>query len=239
MTKIEGFPLYIQLKNALYERVLSCEWKAGQKLPSENELIQMYDVSRITVRQALSELQRDGVVVKQQGKGTFVNPQQAVQRRGSMYTFNRELQDMGLTTSTTLLDWRVTQANARLAGILQLPEGQAEILQLLRLRFSANKPFALEYTYLPMELVQGLTRASVENNGLYNSLGEQCNILPQEATETFTTVLLTGEQAGHLMAQEGAPAFHLQRVSSFREQVVEYCSCFIRGDRYRLKFNLK
>jgi len=217
LKKTNDTPLYLKLKEELYDRITSCEWRPGDMLPSESELITTYDVSRVTVRQALSELQHDGVVIKKQGKGTFVNPTQVEHRRGSMYTFSCELRSLGIKTGTKLIDWKYTTASPKIASILKLGEDK-RVLQILRIRYSANKPFALEYSYLPCALTEQLSKESVIQMGLYHSLSKQCNIIPEQATETFSAVNMTAEQAAYLDAKERDAAFHLQRISECRDR---------------------
>jgi GntR family transcriptional regulator len=143
-------PLYFQLKNALRSKILSNEWKGNERLPSEAELCVEYGVSRVTVRQALSELMKDGLIYRDRGRGTFVTVGAGLKRlslKGSI----ENLITAGEGTRIKVLSYKEIPLSPHIAKILQLGMNQ-EIFQLELVRFFPKGPFGYSFLYFPPSL---------------------------------------------------------------------------------------
>ncbi|MDF2986220.1 MAG: transcriptional regulator, GntR family [Eubacterium sp.] len=232
------FSLYYQLKQILIKKIKDNEWKVDSKIPTERELCTLYNVSRITVRQALEELAKEGYLYRKQGKGTFVTLPQIEQRLNKFYSFSEEIRNLGLSAETKIIDFRTIVDNGDIAEILGLEKHQ-KIYAVSRLRLADKEPFTFETSYIPFDMVEGLSKEEVENYGLYNTLKNTFNIVPDEATETFEAIIVPNDCISHLKVKKNSAALKIERVTKAQERVVEYCVSIIRGDRYKYKVYLK
>lgn len=229
--------LYYQLKEILLEKIRNNEWPINGKIPTERELCEIFKVSRITVRQALYELEKGGYIYRKQGKGTFVTAPKIEQRLSSFYSFSEEIRKMGYTPSTQVVGFDLIKADAEVAKHLNIPQ-EAKVYSIRRLRLANQEPFAYENSFIPEELCPGLTSEEVATNGLYNSMGKY-GIVPNKAIETFEAVAISSNDALYLEANKNSPGLLLNRVTYAEQKVIEYCRSIIRGDRYKYRIVLK
>lgn len=230
-------PLYYQLKEILLERIARGEYAPAGKLPSERELQEQFGVGRATVRQAINELAKKGIVVSRQGKGVFVAPPKVEQGLLTFYSFTREMLSKGFTPSTEVLDFERLPAPVSVAQALQLAE-EAQAVRLVRVRLANGEPLIFETSYLPDKLVPGLTLERAKARPLYDILTEDYGIVPTRAKESFEPVNLDSREAKALGVVKGAPALLLERVAFAGDVPVEFCQELVRGDRCRFYVEL-
>ncbi|NJD01194.1 MAG: GntR family transcriptional regulator [Ruminiclostridium sp.] len=161
--------LYYQLKEILIKKIKGNEWPVNTRIPTERELCELYRVSRITVRQALDELEKGGYLYRKQGKGTFVTIPKLEQRLGSFYSFSEEIRKMGAVPEANILEFIILESSDRISEILKIERG-GKVYGINRLRKADKEPFAVETSYIPVAVAPGLVRESVEKDGLYNTL---------------------------------------------------------------------
>jgi GntR family transcriptional regulator len=154
-------PLYYQLKNILKSRILSNELKGNGRLPTEAELCMEYNVSRVTVRQALSELLKDGLIYRDRGKGTFVT-EGAEFKRPELKGSIENLITAAKGTRTRVLSYQEMISPPAVAKIFQLKKPE-KVFQLQLVRFTAKAPLGYSYIYFPHSL--GKTISPNELNG--------------------------------------------------------------------------
>jgi Transcriptional regulators len=229
--------LYYQLKEVLVDKIKSNEWEIESKIPPERELCDLYKVSRITVRQALEELENEGFLYRKQGKGTFVTAPKIEQRLSNFYSFSEEIRNMGYTPSTEIIEFKVIDSEEVVAK--HFNEKGLSVYCIKRLRLANKEPFAVETSYIPHNLCPNLTVDEVEAKGLYNTMKTKYNLVPNEAVETFEAVLIKPSDAAHLHTGKNAPGLLLERTTYADERIVEFCYGIIRGDRYKYKVVLK
>lgn len=229
--------LHVQLQNIFIKRIHQREWAPGEQLPGELVLSKEYSVSRSTVRQALDALEREGFVVRHQGKGTFVRLPKLEQRLARFYSFSEEIRAMGYTPSTTVLDFAQISADAALSSRLGLAVGSA-VYRIRRLRLASGDPFAVETSYIPAALFPSMTKERVAADGLYSFMRQKRQFSPDSATESFEAVMLTEENARLLDAEYPAAGLYLERVTFAGDIVVEFCKTVIRGDCYKYHVSL-
>lgn len=161
--------LYVQLMDILKGTMESGDWPVNSQIPTEDELCRAYEVSKATVRLAVSELVRKGYLVRHQGKGTFVC-KRVIQEGLAMLTSFRELMlDAGVVFSTKVLAQTVMTPTDDLNLILEIPEG-SHVIYLKRLRFVDSEPVLLQETYLPYRICPQLLNDNLENNSLIELL---------------------------------------------------------------------
>ena len=229
--------LYHQLKEILVGKIKSNEWGIDTKIPTERELCDLYKVSRITVRQALEELEDEGFLYRKQGKGTFVTAPKIEQRLSNFYSFSEEIRNMGFTPSTEMIDFKILTLDEVVAK--HFNENAMTVYSIKRLRLANHEPFALETSYIPCDLCPGMTAAEIGTNGLYNTMKRKYNLVPDQAIETFEAVIINPNNAAHLRVGKNSPGILLERTTYAGERIVEFCHGIIRGDRYKYQVVLK
>ena len=232
------FSLYFQLKNIFIKNIKNDIWKVHTKIPSERELCESYGVSRITVRQALKELEDEGLLYRKQGKGTFVTIPKFNQRLSKLYSFSEEITKMGSVPAMKILSFNLIKADSVLADRLNIEPGD-KAFEIRRLRMADGEPFAVEISYIVQKYARALTEEAVRQSGLYNALYATCGITPDWATETFEAVIITNQEAELLKVHRKSAGLHLERTAWANEKTLEYCISTIRGDKYKYTVKLE
>ena len=203
-------PLYAQVKALLTRRIVDGEWPAGSLIPSEQQLARELDVSQGTVRKAMNDLVAMNVLVRQQGKGTFVASHDA--RRALFQFFHITANDgaKSLPTSTVLSCTR-RRANRQETELLQLPAG-ARLIQIQRVRELGGKPTILETIRVPSAMFPDLaSRRKVLPNTLYQLYQDQYEVTVHRAEEKLRAVAADAEEARLLQVEKGAPLLEIER----------------------------
>ncbi|HET6872893.1 MAG TPA: GntR family transcriptional regulator [Sporolactobacillaceae bacterium] len=226
-------PLYHQLKEILKEKIESRDWVPGEKIPSENELIVQYDISRNTVKKALDDLVQDGLLNRIQGKGTFVSKPKFEQSLTGFYSFSKVMKAQGLNPKDIILSVKKKAAKLSVARQLQISEGD-NVIELKRLRCANDEPIILETSYIPCDLVGDLSKENLEETSLYDYMEQELGIYVTSAKEIFEPVLIRDYESFYLEVEEGFPALLLDRIAyNLEKRPVEFCRSIVRGDRCR------
>ncbi len=229
-------PLYYQLEHMLREKIAAGAYAPGDRLPTESELIEQYNVSRITVRQALATLADEGLIERRQGRGTFV-----AERRTRKKTFEGtihltgsldELIEMGVNTPVKLLEMNQVKASAHEAELLQLKPG-TPIYHLKRLRVRDGKPFSLIVNKLPEDIGAQLTREELERGALLQTLETKLGIKLRDARQMIRAELADPYVASLLEVRIGSPLLSIERTVYAEDgRPVEYVHTLYRSDLY-------
>jgi len=206
-------PLYKQIKDLLLASLQSGEWKPGELVPSELELAARYQVSQGTVRKAVDELSAENLLVRRQGKGTFVATHHEPR---AQFRFLRIVPDEGEPTpaSSRFLDCRALRAPAEIARQLQLRHGESVIF-LRRLLSFSGKPEVLDDLWLPASIFKGLSaeRLASYTGPLYGLFETEFGISMVRADERLRAVAASEEAASLLEVAPASPLLLVDRVS--------------------------
>lgn len=232
-------PLYRQIKDLLLDSLRRGEWRPGEAIPSEIELAGRYSVSQGTVRKAIDEVATDGLLVRRQGKGTFVATHEEPQVR---FRFLRLAPDAGKPTSVerTLLELRRSRASAELARALDLKSGEP-VLMLKRLLVFGGDPVVLEEVWLPAAVFKGLTAQAIsEHKGaLYNLFETQFGTSMLRAEERLKATLADEESAELLAVESGHALLRVERLSyTYGDRPVEWRQGLYKTDRHFYRSDL-
>ena len=230
--------LYYQLKRILEDKIVSGTWHVGEQIPTENELCELYGVSRITVREALSELEREGYITRKRGRGTFVSIPRIEQNLMGIYSFTEEFRKRGLTPRSEVLEFVRLLPERSVQEVLGIGEGEA-VYYLKRLRFADDTLMAIESTYLPCSLFPELSRERLMEAPLYDVLRRDYDLVLTSAQETFGAVLIQPPDSSMFGVKPGAPGLELERYSYRGSACVEYTIGMIRGDKFRFTVKLQ
>lgn len=231
-------PLYHQLKTAIQQEIEAGRWKHGEQLPTENDLIARFRVSKITVRQALRELANLGYIRREQGRGTFVQRLPLEEGPRALTSFTAEMRQHGISATSEVLDQGVIAAPPDVAGKLEIA-ALAAVFRLRRLRFADGEPMGLQTAYVPLAAVPGITEISFTNVSLYEVFGSRYNLHPERAKETHVASLVNAEDAVLLRTSPGSPGFAAERITYVADgRPIEYVKSVMRGDRYKIVLDL-
>ena len=230
-------PLYVQIKDTLRAQILDGTYAPHSQMPSEHELCALFGVSRITVRQALGDLQKEGLVFKLHGKGTFVSKPKAFQNVTSLQGFAEAMSSMGYEIVNQLRQFRFIKADRHLAGKLGLPEG-ASVTEIHRVRLLNREPVSLELTWVPEALGKRLSNADLATRDIFLILENDCGVSLGHADVSIDAILADEEIVDALRVEEGSPVLRIERTThDAAGNPIDYEHLFFRGDafQYRLR----
>jgi len=232
-------PLYSQLKELLRTRILDGTYPPLARMPSENDLGQSFGVSRITVRQALGDLQKEGLIFKIHGKGTFVAKPKAFQNVSTLQGLAESVTQMGYEVLNRVRSFKQVPASARVAERLALPEGSL-VTEIKRVRLINREPVSLEITYLPHSVGEKLEKADLATRDIFLILENDCGIALGHADLAVDAVLADAELSQALDVEEGAPIMRIERLTHDAEGApLDFEYLYYRGDsfQYRLRID--
>ena len=229
-------PLYYQLENVLREKITSGAFEAGERLPTESDLIEQYGVSRITVRQALQALDEEGLIERQQGRGTFVSNRKSRKKRfaGTIHLTGSldELIEMGMDTPVKVLEMNRVEADSHEAESLEIKIG-TPIYRLKRLRLNEGKPFGLIINYLPDEIGSALTMAELSSGALLHTMETKLGLNLDNAIQQIHAELADPYVAKLLDVRVGTALLSIERtVYTNENKPVEFVHTLYRSDLY-------
>jgi GntR family transcriptional regulator len=232
-------PLYHQTAEVLRSRIVQNVWKQGDRLPSESQLCDEFGVSSITMRRAVATLVAEGLLVRLQGKGTFVSSDHAiVQGPPQLTSFTEDMRLRGWRSRARVTAFRTERAPAALATRLGLAPG-ALVHVIARVRLADDLPVAAQTAYVPALLFPGLEAHDFRTESLYEVFERDYGVKPATATEVYRASKVTDEEAELLEADPGSPAFRVERLTTDSTgRRVELVESVVRGDRYTLVLRL-
>lgn len=233
-----NLPLHIQIHEYLRHSISSQQLKAGDAIPSERELAETFDVSRMTVRQALRSLRKEGLIYQERGVGTFVARRKLDVHTRNLGGFTEEMRRRGLEPRSKVLSLRREPPNKQVAENLGI-EVSAEVFRLERLRLADGVPMAHEIAFLPAKLCPRLDNYDFEKFSLYEVLEKQFAIEIDHAEEVLEAEAAGASVAQLLAVKMNAPLLVVNRVVfTTLNQAVEAVRTIYRADRYRATFFL-
>jgi len=233
-----GVPLHMQVEEDLRERIETGEWRAGERIPAEDQLCEAYRVSRITMRQAIGRLVDRGLLIRARGKGTFVRDTAVTAGERRVTSFTAELAQLGMAAGATVLENGLVAADQPTALALGVAEGDL-VVRIHRLRTGDGKPIGLQTSYLPGARFPGLHTVDLGDRSMYELLRSQYGVTPTEAVETFTVGGIKGRDARLLDVPPRSCGFYAERIAYDKVGPFERTVSVMRGDRYRIRFALR
>ena len=206
-------PIYQTINRDIAGQISSGSLQSGDRLESELKLAERYGVSRMTVRQALGQLEIEGLVVRRHGSGTYVSEPRSLHRRvNQLGSFHEEMGLDSRAVKTRPVTQEVGIPPEAVATDLRLAAGQ-NATHLVRLRILDNQPITVQDSWIPYLLVPGLARDGLTDGSLYKTLQERAGVEIRWAEQEVTAAPAKGDIAGLLGLSEGSPVISIRRVS--------------------------
>lgn len=234
-------PLYVQLENALMQRIRTEGLKPGDRLPTESDLEEEYAVSRATIRMALNRMVTDGIVQRVQGLGSFVARSRPM-HQSLLNSFTENMKNQGFRPSRRLLRSEQVQPDDEVRGALRLTRG--ECLYLERILLADDHPIALSRTWLPIDGLAGrldlFTADVLDAGSLYELLqGPEIGIVLDRGVEIVRAAAADAIEADLLECPVGSPTLVVRRASfTPSERPVEWSVMTFVADRYEYHVDL-
>lgn len=232
-------PIFSQVKTVIQAAVESGELQPHRRIPSERELSILFGVSRMTIRQALLEMIREGSLYTRTGKGTYLAERKIEQPLQRLTSFTQDMVARGLRPSSRLLGADLLPAPIELAHALAIPPG-SELVRIRRLRLADGQHLAIETSHLPHARCPGLLEHDLEQHSLYELLHDRYGLELASAKQTIEAAAPTEEERKLLEMPAGVPVLRIHRFTSTRDGLVcEFVQSAYRGDRYQLNVDLR
>lgn len=222
-------PLWAQLEADLKRRLDAGEF--DESFPTDLELTEGYGVSRHTVREAVRQLNKTGVLKRERGRGTVVNRAEFEQSLGTLYSLFQSVESAGVEQTSEVRRCEVV-VDPVAASNLNLAE-DAELVLIERLRLAGGSPLAVDRAWLPKSIAEPLLAVDWTHTALYGELAATGAPVPNQGWERLTPIVPTPSDRAELGLRKSDAAFFLERLGSNNGTPVEWRTTIIRGDRYR------
>jgi GntR family transcriptional regulator len=201
--KNQPIPVYYQLAQLLRQKIDAGEWNPGDLIPSERQLCAEHGISRMTVRQALTELVKEGKLLRERGRGTFVGQPKIEQHLGSVTSFTQDMSARGWRAEARVLRQEMVPASPEVARALATTTGQPVFL-LERLRLANDEPLAVETCHLLFPGCDRLQDAELATGSLYTLLSVRFGIEADRAHQQMEAVIVEPRVMPILQIARGA-----------------------------------
>lgn len=234
-------PAYFQIASHMRGRILRQEWQVKEQLPPEVDLADYYGVSKMTMRQALIELVKEGLLVRKRGSGTFINPdyKHTAPPLSFPINFSLRLRELGLTPTSQMLQRKIMPVSETgIADKLKF-EPSEDVIYIQRLLLGDGQPIAINLSILPAELCPELIDVELIDNSVSKTLEQKFDLIPDRAEHWLEAVRASKIEANLLETDPGAPLLLLTAQSyAANQRPLEFSLTSWVGDRMRLSVEI-
>lgn len=224
--------LYLQLYGILKNKIESGEWPVESQIPTEDELCKTYEVSKATVRLAVSDLARQGYLKRRQGKGTFVCKRIISEGLSMVSSFKELMLDAGVVSSTKVLAQTMMMPSDDLDIKLDVAEDK-HIIYIKRLRLVDNEPVLFQETYIPYHVCPSLLEEDLEKNSLLALMEKKCGVRITKVQDYIGMNYLEADECKLLGFPDSCAALILEQLFYSGETQICYTRSIKRPDRFR------
>jgi len=228
----DGLPAYQRIQGTIIRQLELGLLKPGDLVDSERELAKIHGVSLMTARHALTALEREGLVVRRRGAGTFVAPPKI--HFNKLMSYTEQMSGRGLAVSSKLISLGTIETEQEIAARLSLP-ATSRLIKVERLRLGGNEPFAIETCYLSADEFADLTRAKLDRASLFSVLEHDYGLQIAHADEEVDATTADAHTARLLGIPVGAAVLRIrQQIYSTKAKPTLYVLGLYRSDRHTL-----
>ncbi|WP_066187179.1 MULTISPECIES: GntR family transcriptional regulator [Gracilibacillus] len=236
--KQSPIPIYHQLEEQIKGKIEKGEYMPGDSLPSEREYAEELNISRMTVRQAITNLVNERYLHRIKGKGTFITEKKFEQNLSGLTSFTEDMKARGMKPSNKLVNFEIVPAKKSLASQLNIPE-HSPIYEIKRIRLAEDIPMALERTYVSANLIKGLTDDIVQSS-LYQYIEDDLQLKIGKASQLFEATIANDEEMEYLNIPEHSPILLMRRITQLEDGTpFEVVKSAYRADRYQFMLDLE
>jgi GntR family transcriptional regulator len=227
-----GMPAYQRIQGAIRDRIDAGELKPGDTVASERELARTHGVSLMTARHALAGLEREGMVERRRGAGTFVAPPRI--QFNKLMSYTEQMSSRGLAPSSKIVGSKIIEDEAEIAARLNLP-ATSRMVKIERVRHTSEEPFALEACYLPADEFPGLIRAPLGRSSLFATLERDFGVEITYADEEVDATTADARVAQLLEVPRSSPVLRIRQViHASNGKAIVYVIGLYRSERHSL-----
>ncbi|PJG82615.1 GntR family transcriptional regulator [Caviibacterium pharyngocola] len=233
-------PLYKQIENYIVAQIRLGTFKEGDKMISENEICQLFDISRTTVRQAMNGLFEKGVIVRIRGKGTFVAKEKIQFNINNLFHFTPSIMALGLEPSSIIVGCEVITPSEEIAEKLKLLDETQKVFKLTRVRKADDVPVSLDTVYMPYYLCQGIEKMNFEHRSLFNVQEKIYQLTPKYANANIEAILIDDRITADLLEYpQNSAGFHISLTYYLEDgSIMEYTDSITRADKCSFKLTI-
>lgn len=239
LDKTTPVPLYYQLKNILINQIKTGTYPIGTSIPTEINLRDIYDISRSTVRQAVTEMVQEGWLERKGNKGTFVR--RADENAGNIHSFEpfyQQITRLGKTPKTEIIELSIIEAGVELAEHIKIKANE-KVIYMFRRRFADNTPMVIMQNYLPYNLCSFILSHDFKTESLYEVLSKKIGF-GKAGTKTIVSAEKASREDSKLLdIKIGNPILHFNTITQTKDgAVINYAFARYRGDINKFEINL-
>lgn len=235
---MSSVPLHTQIREIIRRRVLEGSYPPHSQMPSEAQMMEAFGVSRITIRQALGDLQKEGLIFKVAGKGSFVAKPKAFQNLSRLQGFGEAMGPSGYETFSQVLSTRPVPASDVVAQRLRLKVGTA-VMEIQRLRYLNREPISVDVSYFPLALGQRLSQEDLATRDIFLILENDYSLHLTHADVQIEAISANEALSRQLRIADAAPLLRIERLTYADDQPIDFEFLYYRGDafQYRLRID--
>ena len=235
---MSSVPMHTQIREIIRRRVLDGTYAPHSQMPSESQMMEAFSVSRITIRQALGDLQKEGLIFKVPGKGSFVAKPKAFQNLSRLQGFGEAMGPSGYETFSQVLSMRQVPASDVVARRLKLALGDA-VYEIQRLRYLNREPISVDQSYFPLALGERLAQEDLPTRDIFVILENDFGLHLTHADVQIEAISADEFLARQLRIAEASPLLRIERLTYADDQPVDFEFLYYRGDafQYRLRID--
>ncbi|AQP54767.1 GntR family transcriptional regulator [Vagococcus penaei] len=224
-------PVYIQIHDQIKQEIHEGKWKIGDRLPSERELSETFNVSRMTLRQAIQTLADEGILERKVGSGTYVARKKVQETMLGTTSFSDIVRSQGSVPSSKTLSYFVTKPSSSEMEQLNLAE-DTTIIKMERIRYADDVPICFEVASIPYDLISSYDKQEVTKS-LYHVLAEKEHKKIGKSAQTISALVASERIADYLDIKKGDAVLRLRQVSYFEDDTpFEYVRSVYVGERF-------
>lgn len=225
-------PVYIQIHNTIKQEIEAGKWHVGDRIPSERELSIQFNVSRMTLRQAIQTLVDDGILERRVGSGTYVSPKKVTEQMAGIESFTDIMLSQGRVPSSKTVSYFIKPASVSEAERLKLANEEL-VLRMERVRYGDRIPICFEVAIIPYKFIQNLSKKEITTS-LYKAVEKEVGRSIGKAEQTITAMLATEQISENLAIKKGSPLLRLRQITYFDSgEPFEYVSTQYVAERFQ------
>lgn len=224
-------PVYIQIHDQIKKDIENGVWHVGDRLPSERELSELFNVSRMTLRQAIQTLADEGILERKIGSGTYVANKKVQETMLGTTSFSEIIESQGRIPSSKVISYFITKPSSSEMEKLKIDE-HTDILKMERIRYADDIPICFEVASIPYYLIENYAKNEVSCS-LYKVLENKGNKVIGKSEQNISALIASEKIAHYLSIKKGEPVLRLRQVSYLSDNVpFEYVRSQYAGERF-------